>query len=82
MKSGRDVFYIYIYIYIHTHTYIYIYIYIYKCKSINGGRINYKYIIATKIFMCVITITIFRVYNMEKNCLMLHLYDCQSSVNS
>ena len=37
------------------------YIYIYKC------------IIATNSFMCVITI--FRLYNMEENCLMLHLCD-------
>ena len=40
--------------------------------SISGRRINYKYIIATNSFMCVITI--FRLYNMEENCLMLHLY--------
>ena len=46
-----------------------LYIYI----SINGRRINYKYIIATNSFMCVITI--FRLYNMEENCLMLHLND-------
>ena len=47
----------------------------YYCRafiSINGRRINYKYIIATNSFMCVITI--FRLYNMEENCLMLHLY--------
>ena len=54
--------------------YIYIYIYTYIYKYINNGRrINYKYIIATNSFMCVITI--FRPYNMEENCLTLHLYD-------
>ena len=42
--------------------YIYIYIYIYVYIYINGRRI-----------MCVITI--FSLYNMEVNCLMLHLYD-------
>ena len=48
----------------------------YYCRafiSINGRRINYKYIIATNSFMCVITI--FRLYNMEENCLMIHFYD-------
>ena len=40
---------------------------------INGGRINYKSIIATNSFMCVTTI--FRLYNMEENYLVLHLYD-------
>ena len=47
----------------------------YYCRafiSINDRRINYKYIIATDSFMCVITI--FRLYNMKENCLMLHLY--------
>ena len=34
---------------------------------------QYKYIIATNSFVCVITI--FRLYNMGENCLMLHLYD-------
>ena len=48
---------------------MYIYVYI----SINGRRINYKHILATNSFMCVITI--FRLYNMEENCLMLQLYD-------
>ena len=48
---------------------MYIYIYI----SINGRRINCKYIIATNSFMYLMTI--FRLYNMEENCLMLHLYD-------
>ena len=40
----------------------------YYCRaftSINGRRVNYKYIIATNSFMCVITI--FRLYNMEEN---------------
>ena len=41
--------------------------------SMNGKRINYINIIATNSFMCVITI--FRLYNMEEDCLMLHLYD-------
>ena len=41
--------------------------------SINGRRINYKYIIAINSFMCVITI--FRLYNMEGNCVMFHFYD-------
>ena len=50
----------YIYIYI---IYQYI-IYVYNI-SINGRRINYKCIIATNSFMCVITIF----------SLMLHLYD-------
>ena len=40
---------------------------------INGGRINYKSIIAINSFKCVIII--FRLHNMEENCLMLHLYD-------
>ena len=31
--------------------------------SINGRRINYKYIIATNSFMCVITI--YRLYNIQ-----------------
>ena len=46
-------------------TYIYIYIYIYIYVSINGRRINYKYILTTNSFMCVITIV--RLYNMEEN---------------
>ena len=59
-----------VYIYI----YIYIYIRCYQCTtSINGGRINYKYIIATNSSICIIKI--FRLYNMKDNCLMLHLYD-------
>ena len=48
----------------------------YYCRtfiSINGRRINCKYIIATNSFMCVITI--FRQYSMEENCLMFHFYD-------
>ena len=48
----------------------------YYCRafiSINGRQINYKYIIATNSFICVITI--FRLYNMEGNCLMFHFYD-------
>ena len=48
----------------------------YYCRafiSINGRPINCKYIIATNTFMPVITI--FRLYNMEGNCLMLLLYD-------
>ena len=57
------------YIYIYIYKYIYINTYTYIYKYINGGRINYKYIIATNNFMCVITI--FRLYNMEENCLML-----------
>ena len=52
--------------------YIYIYIYICMYVSINGRQINYKYIIATNSFMYVTAI--FRLYNMEENCLMLHLY--------
>ena len=40
--------------------------------SLNGRRINYKYIIATNRFMCFITI--FGLYNIEENCVMLHLY--------
>ena len=40
---------------------------------INGRRINYKYVIATNSFACIIII--FRLYNIEKYCLMLHLYD-------
>ena len=56
-----ELIYIYIiYIYI---LYIYIYI-IYIYISINGRRTNYKCIIATNRFMCVITI--FRLYNMEE----------------
>ena len=46
----------------------------YYCRafiSINGRRINYKYIIATNSFMC--PVAIFRLYNIEENCLMLHL---------
>ena len=42
----------------------------YYCRafiSINGRRINYKYIIATYSFMCVITI--FRLYNMVPYCI-------------
>ena len=38
----------------------------YYCRafiSINGRRINYKYIITTNSFMCVITI--FRLYNID-----------------
>ena len=48
----------------------------YYCRafiSVNGRRTNYKHIIATNSFMCVIAI--FRLYNMEENCLMLHAYD-------
>ena len=48
----------------------------YYCRAFtsrNGRRTNYKYIIATNGFMCVVTI--FRLYNMEEDCLMLHLYD-------
>ena len=41
--------------------------------SINGRRVNDKCIVATNSFMYVITI--FRLYTMEENCLMLHLYD-------
>ena len=48
----------------------YLYIYIY----INSRQINYKYIIATNSFMCLITI--FRLYKTEEDCLMLHLCDC------
>ena len=40
--------------------------------SINGRRINYEYIMATNSFMCVITI--FRLYNMEENCLIDIIY--------
>ena len=42
---------------------------------INGRRINYKYIsyIANDSFICVLTI--FRLYNIEEKCLMVHLYD-------
>ena len=40
---------------------------------INGSQINYKYIIATNSFIRVITI--FRLYSMEENCLMLQLFD-------
>ena len=40
---------------------------------INGRRINYKYIIATNSFICVITV--FRLYNMKENCLMFRFYD-------
>ena len=42
----------------------------YYCRafiSINGRQINYKYIIATYSFMCVITI--FRLYNMVPYCI-------------
>ena len=46
------------FIYISTSTYIYIYVYIYS------RRINYKCIIATNSFICVITI--FRLYNVEE----------------
>ena len=69
--------YIYIYIYIYiSHTWTVYFLsavhksaqYYYRVFiSINGKRINYKYIIATNSFMCVITI--FRLYNMEENCL-------------
>ena len=48
----------------------------YYCRafiSINGRRMNYKYIIVTNSFRCVITI--FRLYNMEEDCLMFHFYD-------
>ena len=48
----------------------------YYCRAFisrNGRRRNYKYIIATNSFMCVITI--FALYNMEENCLILHLCD-------
>ena len=65
------IYYVYYVIYIIYTIYIYIYIYIYI--SINSRRINYKCILATNSFMCVITI--FRLYNLEKHCLMLHLYD-------
>ena len=41
--------------------------------SINGRRMNYKYMMATNSYMSVIII--FRLYNMEENCLMLHFYD-------
>ena len=54
----------------------------YYCRafiSINGRRISYKYIIASCVIMCTNTfmcvITIFRLYNMEENCLMFHFYD-------
>ena len=63
------IYYVYYVIYIYIIYTIYIYIYI----SINSRRINYKCILATNSFMCVITI--FRLYNLEKHCLMLHLYD-------
>ena len=49
----------------------------YYCRafiSINGRQIYYKYIISTNSFMSVITI--FRLYIMEENCLILHLYGC------
>ena len=36
--------------------YTYMCIYIYIHISINGRQINYKYIVATNSFMCVITI--------------------------
>ena len=48
----------------------------YNCgafMSIIGRHINYKCIIATNNFMYIITT--FRPYNMEVNCLMLHLHD-------
>ena len=48
----------------------------YYCRafiSINGRRISYKYNIATKRFICVNKI--FRLYNMEEKCLLLHLHD-------
>ena len=61
------IYYVYYVIYILYIQFIYIYI------SINSRRINYKCILATNSFMCVITI--FRLYNLEKHCLMLHLYD-------
>ena len=67
------IYYVYYVIYILYIQFIYIYIYIYIYISINSRRINYKCILATNSFMCVITI--FRLYNLEKHCLMLHLYD-------
>ena len=80
-NNNNLLIYIYIYIYYTYIIYIYIlyYIYIYiLCIfliyiSINGKQINYKYIIAANSFMCVITI--FRLYNMEENCLMFYFYD-------
>ena len=47
----------------------------YYCRAfipilINGRQINYKYIIATNSYVSVITI--FRLYNMEEDCLLLH----------
>ena len=77
--------YMYAYISISLSLSLYIYIYIMStvCKSaqcycrafisINGRQINYKYIIASKSFMCIITI--FKIYNMEEDCFLLHLYD-------
>ena len=59
----------YIYIYIYVYIYIYFIIYIY---ILYGRRINCKCITATNSFICVITVS--RLYNMEENCLMLHLY--------
>ena len=67
------IYYVYYVIYIYYIYNLYIYIYIYIYISINSRRINYKCILATNSFMCVITI--FRLYNLEKHCLMLHLYD-------
>ena len=52
------IMYIVLYIYYIYTTYIYIYI------SINSRRINYKCVLATNSFLCVITI--FRLYNMEE----------------
>ena len=52
----------------------------YYCRaftSINGRRVNYKYIIASNSFMCVITI--FRLYNMEENIIYIiyiYIYIC------
>ena len=40
---------------------------------LNGRIIRYKYIIVTNRFMCVITV--FKLHNMEEDCLMLHLFD-------
>ena len=63
----------FIYIYIMLYIYILYIQFIYIYISINSRRINYKCILATNSFVCVITI--FRLYNLEKHCLMLHLYD-------
>ena len=45
----------------------------FRSMLINGRRINRKYIIAKNSFICVITI--FRIYNMEENGLILLLYE-------